>query len=72
MLSRGLRTFSQDRRSFRPVVTLFGFGHGPDDMIAEIIDFTDRRLLWDELLAEVARTKPQQYARVEHWLRSEE
>ncbi|MGD9146929.1 MAG: toll/interleukin-1 receptor domain-containing protein [Anaerolineae bacterium] len=70
--ARELQTFCQDRPSFRRVVGRFGPGHGLDDMVAEIIDFTGTRLLWDELLAEVAQARPKQYARFEPQLRGEE
>jgi hypothetical protein len=38
---------------------------GPNDsletMVARVIEYCDRRLLWKELLAEVERENPEQY-----------
>ena len=58
-----LRTFCYDRPAFRPVVNQFGRGHGLADMVQEVIVFCEKRLLFDELLAEVRQWNPGQYKR---------
>ena len=60
---QGHDNFCEDSDTFRPVVASFGPGHGLDDMVARVIEFCRVRLLWDELLAEVAEENPAQYAR---------
>ncbi len=64
-----LRRFCLDRPLFKGVVTHFGTGQGLDDMVGEVIDYCRTQLLWDELLAEVAKAYPRQYARFEPHLR---
>lgn len=60
-----LRRFCQDRPTFRDVVHRFGPGHGLDDMVDEVVEYCWKQLLWKELLAEVQRENPRQYARYE-------
>jgi hypothetical protein len=69
-LPEELRRFCLERKAFRPVVGRFGTGHGLDDMIDELFDYCRTRLLWDELLAEVTRDRPEQVARFADRLRS--
>ena len=64
-----LRRFCQDRSIFQPLVARFGPGHGLDDMVDRVIDYCRTQLLWDELLAEVAKSSPRHYARFEPRLR---
>ena len=64
-----LRRFCQDRPQFADLITHFGPGHGLDNMVDEVIDYCRVLLLWDELLAEVAKVNPNQYARHEARLR---
>lgn len=58
-----LRRFCQDRSHFASVLPCFGPGMGLDDMVAEVIDYCQTRLLWDELLVAVKEVNPRQYAR---------
>jgi formylglycine-generating enzyme required for sulfatase activity len=60
-----LRRFCYDRPDFRPVVDLFGPGLGFSAMVDQVVEYCDRRVLLDELLAEVKQTNPRQYARFE-------
>jgi len=64
-----LRRFCQNQPAFRPLIASFSSGHGLDDMIDRVIDYCRTKLMWDELLAEVARVNPRQYARFESSLR---
>ena len=66
-----LPRFLRDQRDFRPVLDQFGRSHGLDDMVAEVIDYCQTHLLWDELLAEVRQANPRQYARFEDRLYEE-
>jgi hypothetical protein len=68
---QSLRRFCQDRPPFRPLLNEFSPQHGLSDMVDEVISATDKGLLWDDLLAEVARAHPRQYARFEPQLRDE-
>lgn len=63
-----LRRFCQERPTFRPIVTAFGPGHGLDDMVDQVIDYCEIRLLWHEFLAEVEKDNPRQYTRFEPYL----
>lgn len=63
-----LRRFCQDRPAFRPIVNVFGSAHGLDDMIADVVDYCETRLLFHELLREVQEYNPAQYARFEQRL----
>jgi formylglycine-generating enzyme required for sulfatase activity len=58
-----LRRFCHDRPTFRPVVNRFGPSHGLDDMADELITYCENYLLFPELLAELKRHNPRQYAR---------
>jgi tetratricopeptide (TPR) repeat protein len=60
-----LRRFCQDRPLFRPIVAMFGPGHGFKDMVDRVIDYCETHLLWDEFLAAVKEENPRQYARFE-------
>jgi hypothetical protein len=66
-----LRRFCQDRPGFRDLLNNFGHGDGLADMVDKVITFCGTRLLWDELLAEVAEENPAQYAHFEPELRAE-
>ncbi len=57
-----LRRFCMDRTIFRPAVAQFGPKYNLSDMIDELIDYCQTRLLWKEFLAGVAEANPRQYA----------
>jgi len=67
--SETLHRFCLDRPLFQPVVAEFGAGQGLADMADEVISFCRTQLLFDDLLAEVSRLNPRQYARFEPSLR---
>jgi hypothetical protein len=67
-----LYQFCHDRSDFRPLLTGVGAGLVLDDMVTAVISYCEKKLLWDELLAEVAREAPRQYARFEPQLRGED
>jgi formylglycine-generating enzyme required for sulfatase activity len=50
-------------------VDWFGPGHGLDDMVDEVIDYCEKRVLFGELLDAVKMENPRQYARFEPKLR---
>ena len=58
-----LRRFCQDRAAFQPLVYQFAPGDGLADMVDEVVDYCETRLLWEEFLAGVAQANPRQYAR---------
>jgi hypothetical protein len=58
-----LPRFCKDRPVFRPVLDNFGLGHGLTDMVDELIEYCETRLLWDQLLAEVAQVNAEQCVR---------
>ena len=58
-----LARFCRDRPVLRPVTAHFGPGHGLADMIDEVIQYVQARLLWSELLAAVAEENERQYER---------
>ncbi len=58
-----LRRFLQERRLFKPIITEFGPLYGLDNMVDEVIEYCETRLLWQEFLAEVEKDNPNQYAR---------
>lgn len=58
-----LQRFCQDRPVFRPVVNSFGPGHGLSDMVDELIEHCEKKLLWDELLAGVKEISPRRVDR---------
>jgi hypothetical protein len=66
-----LRRFCRYRPDFRPAVNLFGPGQSHDDMVELLVDYCDRHVLFDQLLAEVKQVNPGQYARFEPDLRKE-
>jgi hypothetical protein len=66
-----LYRFCQERTDFRDVLTTFGTGDGLAGMVDKVITFCGTELLWDELLAEVEKENPRQYARFEPELRAE-
>ncbi len=61
--SQTLHRFCYDRPAFRPVVNQISPDHGLDDMVDRVLVHCEKKLLWDELLAEVAQENPAQYAR---------
>jgi len=67
--SETLHRFCLDRPLFQPVVAEFGAGQGLADMIDQVIDYCRTQLLFEDLLAEVSRFNPRQYARFEPDLR---
>ena len=60
-----LHRFCYDHPTFRPIVDLFGPGLGKADMVDRVVEYCDRHVLLDELLAEVKQVNPRQYARFE-------
>jgi hypothetical protein len=64
-----LLRFCQDRPAFQPIVKDFSPNDGVADMADEVISLCWTDLLWDELLTEVAKLKPKQYAQFEAQLR---
>jgi hypothetical protein len=64
-----LYQFCHDRSDFRPLLTGVGAGLVLDEMVAAVISYCEKNLLWDELLAEVAKENPRQYTRFEPQLR---
>lgn len=58
-----LPRFCRDRPGFRPVLDSFGTGSGKADMVDRVLEHCEMYLLWNELLAEVAKVNPRQYAR---------
>jgi formylglycine-generating enzyme required for sulfatase activity len=58
-----LRRFCYDRPDFRPVTNRFGRPYRLDDMVDELITYSDKYDLLSELLAELKQHNPRQYAR---------
>jgi formylglycine-generating enzyme required for sulfatase activity len=58
-----LRRFCYDRPTFRPVVNRFGRPYRLDDMVDELIMYSDNYRFLPELLAELRQHNPGQYAR---------
>jgi MoxR-like ATPase/tetratricopeptide (TPR) repeat protein len=58
-----LRRFLMDHEALRPIVTNLGPGDGLADMVDEVIDYCQKRVLFDELLAAVEEHNPRQYVR---------
>jgi formylglycine-generating enzyme required for sulfatase activity/CHAT domain-containing protein len=58
-----LRRFCQDRPTFRPLVDRFSPNHSLVDMVDEVIDYCETKLLFDEILAQVRDENPHQYRR---------
>jgi Sulfatase-modifying factor enzyme 1 len=63
-----LRRFCEDRPTLRPIIARFGPEQGLDDLVDEVIVYCRTHLLWDELLVEVQKENPLQYARFEPML----
>jgi len=65
-----LRRFCYERPSFRPIVV----ESSPNDSLALLVDrvveYCDKQVLLDQLLAEVRQVNPRQYARFEEKLRA--
>ncbi len=61
--AKTLRRFCEDHPLFNPLVTQFGPGQGLDDMVDEVIEYCEKGLLWDELLAGVKEINPRRYDR---------
>lgn len=61
--AQSLRRFCLDRPVFRPAANEFGSGHGLADMVDVVIEYCDKRLLFDQLLAQVQKENPRQYER---------
>jgi serine/threonine protein kinase len=60
-----LRRFCYDHATFRPVLDAFGLGQGFAAMVDRLVEYCDRHLLLDDLLASVKRHNPGRYARFE-------
>ncbi len=58
-----LRRFCYDRPTFRPVVNRFGRPYRLDDMVDELIIYSDNYRYLPDLLAELEQHNPRQYAR---------
>jgi tetratricopeptide (TPR) repeat protein len=58
-----LRRFCRKHPTFRPILNEFSPDHGLSDMVDEVITYCETNLLIPELLAEVRRANPRQYAR---------
>ncbi|MBN1658438.1 MAG: SIR2 family protein [Anaerolineae bacterium] len=56
-----LRRFCEDRPLFRPIVDEFGPAHGLNDMVDEVVTYSSKHLLLNELLAAVKAVNPRQY-----------
>jgi len=65
----GLLHFCQEHEHFQRVVAQFGPGHGLEDMVDRVLDYTKTQLRWDELLAGVAEENPYQFERFVQQLR---
>lgn len=58
-----LRTFCHDRPALQPVVASFSPKDGLDDLAEHVINYCQTHFLWNELLDEIERDNPRQYAR---------
>jgi hypothetical protein len=58
-----LRRFCQERSSFRPVLSNIGAGASPNEIIDALFELCRTRLRWDELLAELVKSRPEQVAK---------
>lgn len=67
-----LRRFCMDSPTFRPIVYRFGTGHGLIDMVDEVVDYCDKRVLLAELLEKVREVNRSQFARFEPLLKVQE
>jgi 3',5'-cyclic AMP phosphodiesterase CpdA len=61
--ARELERFCQDRPVFRPLLGNFGPGSSLEDRIDAVLTYSDKRLLFPELLAEIRHYNPRQYGR---------
>lgn len=61
--AKSLRRFCDDRPAFRSIVSEIAPGDGLADVVDKVIEHCKTRVLLAELLAEVARVNPPQYAR---------
>jgi len=60
-----LRRFCQDRDLFRPILASFGSRQGLDDMVDRAIEYCEKQALLNELLYELEKANPRQFARFE-------
>jgi hypothetical protein len=60
-----LRRFCQDCALFRPIDARFGPGQGLNDMVDEVVEYCEKHALLNELLSEVEKANPRQFARFE-------
>jgi 3',5'-cyclic AMP phosphodiesterase CpdA len=58
-----LRRFCQERSHFRTVLSNIGSGASPNEIVDALFELCRTRLMWDQLLAEVAQARPEQVAR---------
>jgi hypothetical protein len=63
--ARELRHFCQDCKLFRPVLQQVSGNPTTADIVDAIIDYTLTKIYWEELLAEIKKANPRQYARFE-------
>lgn len=59
--AQNLRSFCQDRSTFRPVLNRFGLNASLEDMAAALIDYCETRLLFPELVSEIGKDNPRQH-----------
>jgi hypothetical protein len=67
-----LHRFCQDRPAFRPILDEFSPEHGLSDRVGKVIDYCEAHDLFEQLLAEIEATNPDQYRRFEPQLRTAE
>lgn len=63
--AKELHRFCYDRPAFRDIVNLFGPGLGTADMVDQVVEYCDRKVLLDQLLLEVKQANPRRFARFE-------
>jgi tetratricopeptide (TPR) repeat protein len=61
--ARELHRFCHDRPPFRPILDDLGPDAGLNQIVDRLLEYAEDRLLFDELLGELARENPRQYAR---------
>lgn len=66
--AQDLLPFCQDRSLFRPILGRFGPGQDLEGMVQAIIEYCNHNLLFDELLSEIQKDRPRQYARFEPYV----
>ncbi len=64
-----LRRLCRDHPALRPVCDEFSPTHGLNDLADEVIAYCETRLVWEDLLGAIARTRERQYKCVESSLR---